>query len=166
MPQAPTDIAIVKWAGPGDPEYLLRPSPDAEPFHEALAGGRLVLRTCAPCGHSRYPHGPVCPYCGSVEFEWREVPAGATLVSWGRCHLELVPEFPPPYLVACAQLDAGPPMIGALLEPADLNPAVGARLRVVAQRWPSGTTVAAFQFDETSAAADAAVATPATGASS
>lgn len=147
MPPAPTELTSVAWTGPGDPDYLLRPSPDAAPFHDALAAGRLVLRACESCGRTRYPHGPVCPYCGGDDWAWRDVPTGATLLSWGRCHLELVPEFPPPYLVAAALLDAGPPLIGALLEPADTTPAPGTRLRVVAQRWPSGSCVAAFVFD-------------------
>jgi len=147
MPPAPTELTSVAWTGSGDPGYLLRPSPDAEPFHEALAAGRLLLRVCDACGRARYPHGPVCPYCGSDAWAWHEVPAGASLLSWGRCHLPLVPEFPPPYLVAAGLLDAGPPLIGALLEPADAEPAPGARLRVVAQRWPSGVCVAAFVCD-------------------
>jgi uncharacterized OB-fold protein len=150
MPPVPTELPTVDWAGPGDPQYLLRPSPDAEPFHAALADNRLILRTCASCSRARYPHAPVCPYCGSPEYVWQEVVTGARLLTWGRCHLGLVPEFPPPYLVACALLDAGPPMIGALLGPGAAEPRPGDRLTVVAQRWPSGVHVAAFVAEGTS----------------
>jgi Rubredoxin-like zinc ribbon domain (DUF35_N) len=67
-------LSTVAWAGDGDPGYLLRPSPDSDRFFAELAAGRFVLRRCPSCSRSRYPHAPVCPYCGTDGYEWRPEP--------------------------------------------------------------------------------------------
>ena len=138
-------LPTVAWAGHGDPGYLLRPSPDSELFFAGLADGRFVLRFCTSCSRPRYPHAPVCPYCGRDGHEWRPAPTDGTVLSWARCHLEFVPEFAPllPYVVLDVQMTAGVRII-ARLAPGEPEPAAGMPVRLAAERWPGGRAVPIF----------------------
>lgn len=145
-------LATVPWLGDGDPGYLLSPSADSARFFAELAAGRFVLRYCPACARPRYPHAPVCPYCGTEGHEWRPAPAGGTVLSWGRCHIAYVPEFAPlvPYTVLDVQMSAGVRIIGRLLpgggqdQDQDPEPACGLRVRLVAEVWPDGRAVPGF----------------------
>jgi uncharacterized protein len=138
-------LSTVAWAGDGDPGYLLRPSPDSERFFTELAAGRFVLRFCPSCARPRYPHAPVCPYCGTDGHEWRPAPPDGTVLSWARCHLEFVPEFVPllPYVVLDVQLTVGVRII-ARLAPGEPEPFTGMEVRLAAERWPGGAAVPIF----------------------
>jgi uncharacterized protein len=146
-------LVTVAWPGDGDPGYLLRPSPDSERFFAELAAGRFVLRFCPACARPRYPHAPVCPYCGTDGYEWRQAPTGGTVLSWARCHLPYLPEFAPlvPYTVLDVQLNAGVRIIARLLSPAASpapEPACGMRVNLAAERWPGGGAVPGFIVDQ------------------
>jgi uncharacterized protein len=138
-------LSSVAWAGDGDPGYLLRPSPDGERFFTELAAGRFVLRRCPSCSRPRYPHAPVCPYCGTDGHEWRPAPPDGTVLSWARCHLEFVPEFAPllPYVLLDVQMTAGVRII-ARLAPGEQEPFTGMEVRLAAERWPGGAAVPIF----------------------
>ncbi len=149
-----TWLATVPWRGDGDPGYLLRPSADSERFFTELAAGRFVLRYCPACARPRYPHAPVCPYCGTEGHEWRVAPTDGTVLSWARCHLAYVPEFAPlvPYTVLDVQLSAGVRIIGRLLSDDGLpggGPAAGLRVRLAAEIWPDGSAVPGFTVERT-----------------
>ena len=122
-------LVTVAWRGEGDPGYLLRPSPDSERFFAELAVGRFVLRFCPACARPRYPHAPVCPYCGTDGYEWRPAPTGGTVLSWARCHLAYLPEFAPlvPYTVLDVQLNVGVRIIARLLAPGPSRAPAGLR---------------------------------------
>ena len=143
----PTDgvLGSVAWAGEGDPSYLLRPSLDSERFFVELAGGRFVLRHCDDCGRPRYPHAPVCPYCGGLRFEWRPAATSGTVLSWARCHMDYVAELAPllPYVVVDVQMAAGVRII-ARLAGTHPEPYSGMAVELVAERWPAGQAVPAF----------------------
>jgi uncharacterized protein len=143
--QAEGGLVTVAWAGDGDPGYLLRPSPDSERFFTELAAGRFVLRFCPSCSRPRYPHAPVCPYCGTDGHEWRPAPPDGRVLSWARCHLEFVPEFAPllPYVVLDVQLSVGVRII-ARLAPDESEPFAGMEVRLAAERWPGGAAVPIF----------------------
>lgn len=144
-PQAEGRLATVAWAGDGDPGYLLRPSLDSERFFTELAAGRFVLRFCPSCSRPRYPHAPVCPYCGTDGHEWRPAPPDGRVLSWARCHLEFVPEFAPllPYVVLDVQLTVGVRII-ARLAPGEPEPFTGMDVRLAAELWTGGAAVPIF----------------------
>lgn len=138
-------LPSVAWAGDGDPSYLLRTSPDSERFFAELAAGRFVLRFCRSCSRPRYPHAPVCPYCGTEGHEWRPAPPAGTVLSWARCHLAFVPEFAPllPYVVLDVQMTVGVRII-ARLAAAAAEPFAGMEVDLAAERWPGGAAVPIF----------------------
>ena len=56
--------------------------PDTQPFWDGLGKDRLLLPHCAQCQKPRWPPGPMCPYCHSLETAWRDAPASGRLYSW------------------------------------------------------------------------------------
>lgn len=58
------------------PKYLLPAPvvfPGDEPFWQAAAQGRLMLKHCPQCGRFHYYPRQHCPLCGHHETHWREV---------------------------------------------------------------------------------------------
>lgn len=55
---------------------------DTQPFWDGLGNDRLLLPHCAQCRKPRWPPGPMCPYCHSLETAWRDAPASGRLYSW------------------------------------------------------------------------------------
>ena len=132
------------FPGAGDPARLLPPrSAESAPFWEALAQGRLVVQACEACGRARQPIAPVCPYCAATAFAWRELSGAGFVHSWVRYHRSYLPEFEPliPYVVLSVELDAGPRMFGRL---ARGEPAMGARVQAVVERFGGGGCAVAF----------------------
>lgn len=110
---------------------------------------RLVLRACRACGLMRYPPSHGCPWCASLEWEWRQVSGRGHIYSYEIVVHAIQPGFREwaPYPVVLVELDEqrGQPtpdealrLIGNLVTP-DLAPereenvAIGKRVRVVFQ---------------------------------
>ena len=78
------------------------------PFWEAASAHRLVLQHCDACGaHQFYPR-PFCLACESDELRWVDAAGSGTIYSMTTVRLAMLPELPPPYVVAVVQLDEGP----------------------------------------------------------
>jgi uncharacterized OB-fold protein len=83
------------------------PSRDSAFFWDGLREGKLLGQRCRGCGKLRHPPRPVCPDCGSLE--WDAVP----LSGRGRVHAWIKPVHPPlpmfeeGYLVALIELEEG-----------------------------------------------------------
>jgi uncharacterized protein len=140
------DLEVRPFAGAGDPSRLLpRRTRQNDPFFAALAEGRLLLQRCEACRHARYPVAPACPRCGTRGGLWEPLAGTGSVHSWVRYRKSYLPEFEPlmPYVVACTQLDAGPRMFGRLTDAVG-DPRIGDRVRMVAERLPSGEHTIAF----------------------
>ena len=83
------------------------PSRDSAFFWDGLREGKLLGQSCGGCGKLRHPPRPVCPDCGSLE--WEAIP----LSGRGRVHAWIKPVHPPlpmfeeGYLVALIELEEG-----------------------------------------------------------
>jgi uncharacterized OB-fold protein len=51
-------------------------------YLQAAGEGRLALQRCSDCGHLRYPPGPACPLCRSLDSEWSDVSGRGTIYSY------------------------------------------------------------------------------------
>jgi len=108
---------------------------------------RLMLRSCATCNLMRYPPSHGCPYCGGLEWSWREVSGRGFIYSYEIVAHAIQPGFKDwtPYAVVLVELDEqrGVPTadqalrIIANLVTADFRPepeenvAIGKRVRVI-----------------------------------
>jgi uncharacterized protein len=93
----------------------LRPEPRRGvyevPFWDHVSQHELKLQNCSECGHFRYPPGPTCPECLSMNYEWTSVSGKGRLCSWVVFRKQYFPEFPVPYVVGAVELDEGPILI-------------------------------------------------------
>jgi uncharacterized OB-fold protein len=55
---------------------------DDEFFWNGVAEGRLLVRRCAACRRLQHPPSPMCPWCGSLEWDVQELSGRGTLHSW------------------------------------------------------------------------------------
>lgn len=101
---------------------IMPPVTDANrPYWEGTLVGELRLQTCDDCQTTRFPEAPACPRCLSESATWRVASGRATLWSWIIMHQNYIAAFADelPYLVAFVQLEEGPSMYSALVDPPD-----------------------------------------------
>ena len=77
-------------------------SPEIQPFWDAAAAGKLVIKRCAACGESHYYPRALCPFCGSDRTEWRDVSGRGTIYSFS-----VMRRVPAPYALAYVTLEEG-----------------------------------------------------------
>ncbi len=95
------------------PEYrgmnLILPEGEREfrPYFEAARQKRLVVKKCGECAMLRYPPGPACPWCTSLEWDWAEVSGKGTIYSYEIVTQAIQPGFREwaPYPVVLVELD-------------------------------------------------------------
>ena len=83
-------------------------SPYDVPMWESMARHALALQRCKACSRFRYPPGPACPHCLSLDCEWVEVSGRGKILSWVVFHRQYFDDYPPPYNVAAVVLEEGP----------------------------------------------------------
>ena len=92
---------------------------DDEFFWHGVDEDRLVLACCAKCSNLQHPPSPMCPVCGSLEWNAREATGRGTVHSW------IVSRHPTetdevPRIVALVELEEGVRLVSNLQ---DVDPA-------------------------------------------
>lgn len=135
----------------GSPQPLL---PDvasavAAPFWSAARRHRFVLQRCAACDYVRWTPSPICPECLGEEAEWLEQPSGGTVWGAAAYHRALYPAFEQdvPYVVALVELDAGPKMIGRVVDAPTDEDLADARVSVTYLDLTPEVTLVGFSLD-------------------
>jgi uncharacterized protein len=112
----------------------LRPTPRRgrydDPFWEFVSDHDLRLQQCDECGSFRYPPGPACSRCLSLQWSWEPIAGAGSLLSWVVFHRQYFPEFPVPHVVVAAELPEGPILIADLADGADHELSAGTSLRI------------------------------------
>lgn len=99
--------------------------PEARPFWDAAAEGRLLVKRCNGCGQAHHYPRDVCPFCLGVDTVWTESAGLGTLYSFsttGRGDAA--------WTIAFVTLDEGPTMMTNLVGCDPSAIAIGARVRV------------------------------------
>jgi Predicted nucleic-acid-binding protein containing a Zn-ribbon len=65
------------------------------PMWEAVERGKMALQKCAACSAFRYPPGPACPQCLSLDHVWEEISGRGRILSWVVFHRQYFDDFPP-----------------------------------------------------------------------
>jgi uncharacterized OB-fold protein len=93
------------------------------PFWEGALDGELRMQGCTSCGRLRFPPRPMCPWCQSLDHEWRVMSGRGTVWSYVVPHPPLLPAFMPlaPYNIVVVALDEDPTlrMVGNLIASPD-----------------------------------------------
>ncbi len=113
-------------------------------YFQHAARGELVVKKCAECGRLRWPPGPACPFCTSLQWTWEPVSGKGTIFSYEIVTQAIQPGFADwvPYPVVLVELDEPASDRQALrilmnLVDANMNPeqpanvAIGRRVQVV-----------------------------------
>ena len=95
---------------------------DDEYFWTGVAEDRLLVRRCAECASLQHPPTPMCPKCGSVQWEVQELAGRGFVYSW------IVSRHPTepgdsPRIVALIELDEGIRLVSNLqgIDPAGVR---------------------------------------------
>ena len=114
-------------------------SPESQPFWDAAAAGRLLLKRCEACGEPHYYPRPICPFCGSDRTTWLEASGRGTIYSYS-----VFRRAPVPYAIAYVTLEEGPTMMTNIVD-ADLDAIrIGQRVRVRFSPTEGGPPVPTF----------------------
>src|SRR4051794_38587921 len=88
---------------------------DDEFFWNGVKEDRLLLRKCAKCSRLQHPPSPMCPNCGSLEWDVQEATGKGTVHSWILSHHPTQPDDAP-RIVALVQLEEGVRLVSNLQE--------------------------------------------------
>jgi uncharacterized OB-fold protein len=103
------------------------PTADAstQPFWDAVADGRLLIKRCRQCSRAHFYPREFCPFCWSQSVDWEQASGRATLYTWSVVHVNDLPPFNRrvPYVAAVVELVEGPRLMTNIVDcdPADLR---------------------------------------------
>ena len=112
------------------PRPFPRPDRDTTPFWEAQNGHELRFQRCTRCQTVRYPVGPLCPQCHSLDFEWIVSSGRGNVYSYTVVRHQTHPAFPVPYTVLLVEMEEGPRVIAQLRASEDAPLDIGAAVQV------------------------------------
>lgn len=126
-------------------EKKLPPSPEvwpeAKPYWEAAAEGRLLIKSCRACGEKHFYPRPFCPFCMSDETEWQTSSGRGSIYSYTVG--ARAPFFP---ITAMIALEEGPVMMSAIVDADPANVAIGGNVQVTFTPTADGQPIPVFQL--------------------
>ncbi len=115
-------------------------NPGDEPYFQAAAEGKLLIKKCNDCGEVHHYPRALCPFCWSEKVEW--VQAKGT----GEIYTYTVTRRggPVPYCIASVTLDEGPRMMTNIVD-CDLDTIkIGQKVKVTFKKTEGGASVPCF----------------------
>ena len=103
---------------------------DTEFFWEGTAAGERRIQQCRGCQALRFPPGPSCPRCHSIDQSYVVASGTGTVFSYVVHRHPPVPGKELPIVIALIDLDEGVRMVGEVVDVADDEIEIGMRLRV------------------------------------
>jgi uncharacterized OB-fold protein len=130
----------------------MKPLPDLDdpvsaPFWREAAQGRLSFQRCSVCGYLRWPAASLCPECWSPRAEWAPVSHDGEVWSFGVYERAFSAAFESdvPYVVALVQLDAGPRLIGKVVDVVPADVTVGMRVTAAFEAFADDAALVNFR---------------------
>jgi len=102
----PTDIA----------SDLPPPPLDAAFFWEGVQRDELRIQRCTSCGRLRHPPRPMCPYCRSLDSDYKVAGGRGQVYSFVVHHRPEVPGREHPFAVVLVQLEEGTRVVGNVID--------------------------------------------------
>ena len=111
----------------------------SQPFWDATAQGKLLIKKCTACGEPHFYPRTHCPFCFSDKTEWVEASGNGTVYTYS-----VMRRAPVPYAIAYVTLAEGPTMMTNIVD-CDLNSIkVGQAVRLVFKPSDGGPPVPMF----------------------
>ncbi|MDB5694462.1 MAG: DNA-binding protein [Sphingomonas bacterium] len=101
-------------------------TPETQPFWDAAAQGKLLIKRCGACGEPHYYPRALCPFCLSADTRWMEAAGTATIYSLST--MRRGPDAP--FTLAYVTLDEGPAVLTNIATDNYDALAIGQRVRV------------------------------------
>jgi uncharacterized OB-fold protein len=103
------------------PEYkkpLPIPNPDTSEFWGSCKKHQLLVQRCDSCHSYRYPPGPICPKCLSLDATWTKISGRGEVYTFCIARVPLRPGFEPdiPYTVGVIDLEEGVRMVSNIVD--------------------------------------------------
>src|SRR5262245_47671833 len=115
-------------------------NPGDEPYFEAAARGKLMLKKCKSCNELHYYPRALCPFCWSDQLEWVEAKGTGVIYTYSVTRRG----GPVPYCIAYVTLDEGPKVMTNIVD-TDLDTVrIGQRVKVVFKKSEGGMSVPMF----------------------
>ena len=115
-------------------------NPENQPFFDAAAGGKLLIKKCTACGEYHHYPRAICPHCFSGRTEWRAARGTGTIYTYS----VLRRGVPAPYCIAYVTLAEGVSMMTNIVD-CDLDAVrIGQKVRVVFKPTDGGPPVPTF----------------------
>ena len=102
--------------------------PTTYPFWEAAERHELLIQHCPQCNSYQFYPRPFCLACNNTDIEWTKAKGEATIYSMTTVHVQIAPQFNPPYIAAVIELDEGPRMLTNI---EGGTPGIGDRVKLV-----------------------------------
>ncbi len=111
------------------------PTPQTQPFWDALAEGRVELQHCSDCERYVYYPRTHCPGCLTRDLEWRELSGNGVVHTYTIARRPTAPPWSEdlPQLIAVVELDEGPRLTTELVNVDPDAIEVGMRVQPVFQ---------------------------------
>jgi uncharacterized OB-fold protein len=115
--QIANEIEPLKMRNLTMPAHVIPPpiTPDDEFFWKGVKEGKLLLSRCAKCSQIQHPPSPMCPNCGSLEWDTQEAAGRGTVHSWIVSRHPTEPDDTP-RIVALVELEEGVRLVSNLQE--------------------------------------------------
>lgn len=99
-------------------ELIPVPNAQTAPYWDATRTHKLMLPYCTGCKRYHFYPRSQCPFCASVQIEWREVSGEGTVYSFTIVHRAPSQAFAAevPYVVAVVKLSEGPHLMTRIVD--------------------------------------------------
>jgi uncharacterized OB-fold protein len=128
-------------AAPPAPRQIPAPRvlPESQAYWTAADEGRLLVKKCKACGEFHHYPRDVCPYCLSVDTEWRQAAGTGTVYSFST-----MGKGEATYTLAFVTLEEGVTLMTNLVDCDPSTVAIGQPVRVVFKPSEGGHAVPMF----------------------
>ena len=115
-------------------------NPGDQPYFDAAAEGKLLLKKCGDCGKFHHYPRSLCPHCFSDKVEWVQAKGTGEIYTYSVTRRGT----PVPYCIAYVKLDEGVTMLTNIVD-TDLDAIkIGHRVKVGFRKTEGGVSMPVF----------------------
>lgn len=120
-------------------------NPETQPFWDATAEGRLLLKRCNACRSTIWYPRAMCPECGSTDTEWFEGSGRGTVYSCTVNYKGDGAYRAAPYVLAYVELEEGPRIMTNIVGTDPTQVSIGQPVKVVFEPTGEGPSLPRFE---------------------